>query len=81
MAQHPMPAHPSENEFPTYVLVVEDAVETQLMIQLRLQKEGYDVRVASTGEEALEIARLDGDVRKFVPPAVQDALQARLEGR
>ncbi|NJN84855.1 MAG: response regulator transcription factor [Caldilineaceae bacterium] len=55
-----MSAHPFDNEYPTYVLVVEDAVETQLMIQLRLQKESYDVRVASTGEEALEIMRHDG---------------------
>ncbi len=42
------------------ILVVDDAADTRLLLNLRLQREGYQVLTASNGPEALEIVQRDG---------------------
>ena len=42
---------------PVSVVVVEDAPEFRQILEAALEREGYDVTFAVTGEEALEIAR------------------------
>lgn len=42
------------------ILVVDDAADTQLMIKLRLEREGYTVQTAGSGREALDIVRREG---------------------
>ncbi len=49
-----------ENNDPKRILVVDDAVDTRLMLNLRLQREGYTVYTASNGSEALEIVQREG---------------------
>lgn len=44
----------------TRILVVDDAADTRLLLNLRLQREGYDVVTASSGPEALEIIQKEG---------------------
>ncbi len=45
---------------PKRILVVDDAADTRLMLNLRLQREGYIVYAASGGLEALEIVQREG---------------------
>jgi DNA-binding response OmpR family regulator len=42
------------------ILVVDDAADTQLMIKLRLEREGYRVLTAGSGREALDAVRREG---------------------
>lgn len=42
------------------ILVVDDAPDTRLILNLRLQREGYVVFTAENGREALEIVRREG---------------------
>jgi DNA-binding response OmpR family regulator len=44
----------------TRILVVDDAADTRLLLNLRLQREGYDVFTASSGAEALEVIQKEG---------------------
>jgi DNA-binding response OmpR family regulator len=44
----------------TRILVVDDAADTRLLLNLRLQREGYDVFTASGGAEALEVIQKEG---------------------
>jgi DNA-binding response OmpR family regulator len=44
----------------TRILVVDDAADTRLLLNLRLQREGYDVFTASSGAEALEVIQREG---------------------
>lgn len=44
----------------TRILVVDDAADTRLLLNLRLQREGYDVFTASSGIEALEVIQKEG---------------------
>ncbi len=50
----------STNYDPKRILVVDDAADTRLMLNLRLQREGYIVYAASSGAEALEIVQREG---------------------
>ncbi len=43
-----------------HILVVDDCVETRLMVALRLQREGYVISTAGSGPEALSLVRHDG---------------------
>jgi len=45
---------------PKRILVVDDAADTRLMLNLRLQNEGYIVSTASGGDEALELVQQEG---------------------
>ena len=45
---------------PRRILVVDDAADTRLMLNLRLQREGYTVYAAGSGTEALEIVQQEG---------------------
>lgn len=45
---------------PKRILVVDDAADTRLMLNLRLQREGYIVYAAGSGPEALEIVKQEG---------------------
>lgn len=45
---------------PKRILVVDDAAHTRLMLNLRLQREGYTVYAAGSGTEALEIVQQEG---------------------
>lgn len=42
------------------ILVVDDAADTRLLLNLRLQREGYEVFTASSGVEALEVIQKEG---------------------
>ena len=42
---------------PSRALIVEDAVEIQDVVTALLREEGFDVRAASDGEQAIEVAR------------------------
>ncbi|HMN28753.1 MAG TPA: response regulator transcription factor [Caldilineaceae bacterium] len=42
------------------ILVVDDATETRLMLNMRLQREGYLVYAASSGAEAIDIVQQQG---------------------
>ena len=42
------------------ILVVDDAADTRLILNLRLQREGYSVSTAAGGMEALEIVKREG---------------------
>ena len=42
------------------ILVVDDAADTRLLLNLRLQREGYEVSTASSGAEALEMIQKEG---------------------
>lgn len=42
------------------ILVVDDATETRLMLNMRLQREGYLIYAASSGAEALDIVQQQG---------------------
>jgi DNA-binding response OmpR family regulator len=42
------------------ILVVDDAADTRLLLNLRLQREGYEVLTASSGVEALSIIQQEG---------------------
>ncbi|MBV7329058.1 response regulator transcription factor [Chloroflexi bacterium TSY] len=42
------------------ILVVDDAADTRLMLNLRLQREGYTVFTANNGTEALEVVQHEG---------------------
>lgn len=44
----------------TRILVVDDAADTRLLLNLRLQREGYEVFTASSGAEALEMIQKEG---------------------
>ena len=44
----------------TRILVVDDAADTRLLLNLRLQREGYEVFTASSGAEALEVIQKEG---------------------
>ena len=44
----------------TRILVVDDAADTRLLLNLRLQREGYEVFTASSGTEALETIQKEG---------------------
>ena len=44
----------------TRILVVDDAADTRLLLNLRLQREGYEVFTASSGTEALEMIQKEG---------------------
>jgi len=44
----------------TRILVVDDAADTRLLLNLRLQREGYEVITASSGAEALELIQKEG---------------------
>lgn len=44
----------------TRILVVDDAADTRLLLNLRLQREGYEVFTASSGTEALELIQKEG---------------------
>jgi len=48
------------NGEPKRILVVDDAADTRLMLNLRLQNEKYLVSTASGGEEALDLVRNEG---------------------
>lgn len=48
-------AHNPEASTPLRILLVEDDVDANRFYQLSLQTEGFDVRVAFSGPEALEI--------------------------
>lgn len=45
---------------PKRILVVDDAADTRLMLNLRLQREGYTVYTANSGTEALEVVQHEG---------------------
>ncbi|MEM7534970.1 MAG: response regulator transcription factor [Chloroflexota bacterium] len=45
---------------PKRILVVDDAADTRLMLNLRLQREGYIVTTANGGDEALDIVQKEG---------------------
>lgn len=45
---------------PKRILVVDDAADTRLMLNLRLQREGYTVFTANSGTEALEVVQHEG---------------------
>lgn len=49
----------SESE-PKRILVVDDAADTRLMLNLRLQREGYTVFTANSGTEAMEVVHHEG---------------------
>ena len=55
--QNPPPKAHSESAQGRSVLVVEDDVAIAMGLRINLEKEGYDVRVASDGEAGLEAAR------------------------
>jgi DNA-binding response OmpR family regulator len=42
------------------ILVVDDAADTRLLLNLRLQREGYEVLTAGSGAEALEVIQKEG---------------------
>ena len=42
------------------ILIVDDAADTRHMLTLRLQREGFTVFSASTGEEAIDVVRNEG---------------------
>lgn len=44
----------------TRILVVDDAADTRLLLNLRLQREGYEVFTASSGAEALDLIQKEG---------------------
>jgi DNA-binding response OmpR family regulator len=44
----------------TRILVVDDAADTRLLLNLRLQREGYEVFTASGGAEALDVIQKEG---------------------
>lgn len=44
----------------TRILVVDDAADTRLLLNLRLQREGYEVFTASSGAEALDVIQKEG---------------------
>ncbi|RME50027.1 MAG: DNA-binding response regulator, partial [Caldilineae bacterium] len=44
----------------TRILVVDDAADTRLLLNLRLRREGYEVFTASSGAEALEVIQKEG---------------------
>lgn len=55
----------NENNYPSphegqRILVVDDAADTRLILNLRLQREGYTVYTAEGGREALETIRREG---------------------
>ncbi len=50
----------ANNTESTRILVVDDAADTRLLLNLRLQREGYDVLTASSGPEALELIQKEG---------------------
>jgi DNA-binding response OmpR family regulator len=50
----------TNNHDATRILVVDDAADTRLMLSLRLQREGYTVLSAGSGQEAIEIANKEG---------------------
>lgn len=47
-------------EEPKRILVVDDAADTRLMLNMRLQREGYTVYTANNGAEALEVVQHEG---------------------
>ena len=53
---------------PKRILVVDDAADTRLMLNLRLQREGYTVYAAGSGTEALEIVRRRKNLKCFIEP-------------
>ena len=42
------------------ILVVDDAADTRLMLSLRLQREGYTILTAGSGQEAIDLVNKDG---------------------
>jgi DNA-binding response OmpR family regulator len=42
------------------ILVVDDAADTRLMLSLRLQREGYTILTAGSGQEAIELVAKEG---------------------
>jgi CheY-like chemotaxis protein len=76
------PAPPPRRLTPTglrpIVLLVEDEPAVQRIVKLSLQREGYEVWVAGSGEEALEIARDRGDQLSVV---VTDMMMPGMTGR
>ena len=50
----------SETHHRATILVVDDAADTRLMLSLRLQREGYIVWAAGSGQEAIEIVNKEG---------------------
>ncbi len=50
---------PTPQETPR-ILVVDDAADTRLLLNLRLQRQGYEVLTAGSGTEALEIIQKEG---------------------
>jgi len=48
------------NGEPKRILVVDDAADTRLMLNLRLQHEGYVVSTSSGGQEALDLIQQEG---------------------
>ncbi|OUC07211.1 hypothetical protein RY27_16235 [Litorilinea aerophila] len=63
-------------ESPKRILVVDDAAETRLMLELRFKREGYTVMVAKSGEEALDLVRREG----LPSLAVLDILMPGMDG-
>ncbi len=51
---------PSESHNSATILVVDDAADTRLMLSLRLQREGYVVWAAGSGQEAIDIVKKEG---------------------
>lgn len=51
---------PTPSDEKTRILVVDDAADTRLLLNLRLQREGYEVFTASSGPEALEVIQKEG---------------------
>jgi len=49
------------------ILLVDDEPDILEFLSYNLEKEGFDVRTASNGEEAIEIAR------SFIPHLIDDA--------
>lgn len=56
----PRPMASTAGETPQRILVVDDDVDTRTMLSLRLQREGYQVLAAPSGDEALEVVRREG---------------------
>jgi signal transduction histidine kinase len=53
----PAPAAPARSREDTLVLVVDDDQNTRDLLTRGLQKEGFEVRAVSTGQQGLELAR------------------------